>query len=207
MRHLIIIIFLGFCSFGIAQNNFDTAMEKAFQYWEKEGIDKAEHMFERIANAEPNRWLPHYYIAQINSIKSWPEKDENIISAQLKKAQKHIDKAAAIKPNHPEILVMQAQILTNWIAFDGMTYGMKYSSKVSQLYEKAAAIAPNNPRVAFCKAEWQMGTAKYFGQDPSQFCEDIATAVKHFESYEPTTPLDPNWGEKRAIKALEDCES
>ncbi|MGJ8549150.1 hypothetical protein [Winogradskyella wichelsiae] len=190
-----------------AQTDFEKGMTKAFEIWEQGETDKAENMFERIAKAEPKEWLPDYYIAQINSLKSWGEKDEVVLKAQLDKAQKHLDAAMLKSKNNAELLVMQAHILTNWVAFDGMTYGMKYSAKISELYAKASAIDATNPRVAFGKAEWGMGSAKYFGKDIAPYCKEIEASVKLFDTFNPKSALHPNWGKERAIAVSKQCKA
>ncbi|QXP79652.1 MULTISPECIES: hypothetical protein [Winogradskyella] len=190
-----------------AQTDFEKGMAKAFKLWEQGETDKAENMFERIAKAEPKEWLPDYYIAQINSLKSWGEKDEVVLKAQLDKAQKHLDDAMLKSENNAELLVMQAHILTNWVAFDGMTYGMKYSAKISELYAKASAIDATNPRVAFGKAEWGMGSAKYFGKDIAPYCKEIEASVKLFDTFNPKSALHPNWGKERAIAVSKQCKA
>ena len=87
MKNLIIIALLVITGISQAQTNFEKGMTKAFNLWQTDKTDEAENMFERIAKAEPNEWLPNYYIAQINSLKSWNEKDETVLKAQLDKAQ------------------------------------------------------------------------------------------------------------------------
>lgn len=205
MKNLIIIALVLVSGLTTAQANFEKGMQKAFSLWQEGNTDEAENMFERISNAELDQWLPHYYIAQINSIKSWSQKDENILKAQLDKAQSHINSAMAISKDNPEILVMQAHILTNWVAFDGMTYGMKYSGKITELYNKAYALAPENPRVVFSKAEWAMGSAKYFGQDTKPFCSEIEKSIELFANFKPESDLHPNWGANRAETVLQSC--
>ena len=182
-------------------------MKKAFQLWEADKIDEAQNMFERIANAESESWLPHYYIAQINSLKSWNTKDETVLKAQLDKAQAHLDMAMEVSENNAELLVMQGQVLTNWIAFDGMTYGMKYSGKVNQLYAMALELAPKNPRVVFGKAEWGMGSAKYFGQDTAPYCKDIEASIELFDTFKAQSEFHPKWGKEHAINVVKKCRS
>src|SRR5690606_19221256 len=105
-----------------------------------------------------------------------------------------------------DLLVMQAQILTNWVAFDGMTYGMKYSAKITELYNKAYALAPNNPMVVLGRAEWNMGSARYFGQDTKPFCKDVEKAIELFTNFKPEKPFYPNWGREHALEVLESCK-
>lgn len=205
MKHLIIITVLFVTGILSAQSPYDKGMEKAFELWKNNQWDEAEQLFERIAAAEPNAWLPNYYIAQMNSLKSWEEKDADKLKAQLEKAQNFLNDAMAIEKYNADLLVMQAQVLTNWVAFDGMTYGMKYSAKISDLYEKAFAMAPENPMVVLARAEWNMGSAKYFGQDTKPFCKDVEKAIELFANFKPETAFYPNWGQKHAESVLKSC--
>ena len=189
-----------------AQTNFEKGMAKAFELWQADNWDEAENMFERIAKAEEEEWLPNYYVAQINSLKSWNEKDEAVLKAQLDKAQEHLDIAMTKSEDNAELLIMQAQVLTNWVAFDGMTYGMKYGQKISELYAKALELEPENPRAAFCKAEWDMGSAKYFGKDTAPYCAAITASLELFDTFKPESEFHPNWGKERAEQVAESCK-
>ncbi|PNQ72187.1 hypothetical protein C1T31_12735 [Hanstruepera neustonica] len=189
-----------------AQTPFEKGMTKAFSLWQSGDMNGAEQLFERIAKAEPNEWLPNYYVAQINSLKSWEEKDINVLTAQLGKAQEYIDVAKNISPDNPEIMVMQAHIYTNWVAYDGATYGMKYGGIVAGIYEKAYVLAPKNPRVVSSRAEWGMGSARYFGTDITPYCEAMKNAVELFDTFEPETPFSPNWGKERAQQVVAECQ-
>ena len=207
MKHLIIIAAILVSTIAIAQTNYEKGMQKAFELWQTNNWTEAEQLFERIAAAELNEWLPSYYVAQMNSLKSWEEKDMTKVKAQLDKAQDYLNIAMSISKNNPDLLVMQAQIYTNWIVTDGMTYGMKYSAKVKELYTEAYALAPNNPMVVFCNADWNMGSALYFGQDTKPFCKDIERAIELFANFKPESPFHPNWGIERAKQQLEKCKS
>jgi tetratricopeptide (TPR) repeat protein len=206
MKQIFTLVMVALSALGMAQGNFEKGMTKAFELWEAGHLDKAENMFERIATAEKDNWLPHYYIAQINSLKSWDVTDEAVLKARLDKAQKHLDIAMALSENNPELMVIQAQVLTNWIAFDGMTYGMKYSGKITEIYNKAKAIAPENPRVAFAKVEWEMGSAKYFGQDTTPFCKKFEETLELFKKFKAESEFHPDWGEKRAKQVIAECK-
>lgn len=197
------------CILGLqlqAQTNFEKGMSKAFQLWETGKINEAENMFERIAKAESKEWLPNYYVAQINSLKSWNEKDETILKSQLEKAQNHLNLAKAKTDENSELLVMQAQVLTNWVAFDGMVYGMKYSAKINELYKNALQLNPNNPRAVFGKANWERNSAKYFGKDTAPYCEEIKKSIELFTNFKPKTEFHPNWGKERAEGVAAACE-
>lgn len=205
MKHLIIIATLLVTVAVNAQSNYEKGMQKAFDLWSSNNPTEASNLFERIANAETDNWLPAYYAAQINIVYSFGETDEDKLTAQLKKAQDLINDATAISKDNPEILVLQALLHTAWVAYDGATYGMTLSGKVVELYTKAAQIAPINPRVVYCKAEWDMGGAKYFGQDTTPFCKDLEHAIELFANFKPESPFHPNWGQERAVQILETC--
>ncbi|GLU44317.1 M48 family metallopeptidase [Allomuricauda sp. NBRC 101325] len=189
-----------------AQDRYTKGMEKAFELWKEQKFVDASNLFERIATAEPDNWLPYYYVSQINTVISFGEKDEEKLSKQLAKAKEFIDVAHAISPNNPEILIQEALINTAWIAFDGATYGMTMSMKNTQLYQKALELAPDNPRVIFSKAEWDMGSARYFGKDTAPYCKDVEKALELFATFKSDTPFYPSWGKERAEQVLASCK-
>ena len=177
---------------------YQQGMQRAFQLWQEDKSWEAANMFERIAKAETENWLPAYYVAQINVINSFSEKDATKLKSQLDKAQDFINVATALSKDNPELLVLQAQWYTVWIVFDGQQYGMIYSAKASELYNKALALAPNNPRMILAKAEWDMGGAKYFGQSVVPYCKDIQRAIELFTTFKPAGEFYPTYGEERA---------
>ncbi|MBC3759421.1 hypothetical protein H7U19_13460 [Hyunsoonleella sp. SJ7] len=206
MKQLIIIATLLISTVTIAQTNYEKGMNKAFELWGNGKPSEAVNLFERIASAEPDNWLPPYWAAQINIVTSFGEKDKDKLAAQLKKAQDLLNDATAISKNNPEIMVMQAMLHTAWIASDGATYGMTLSPKVVELYAKAEAIAPENPRVVASNAEWNIGSAQYFGQDTTPFCKDLERAKELFANFKPESPFHPNWGKDRVEMLLKSCE-
>lgn len=204
MKNLIIILVLSVAEVISAQTNYDKGMQTAFQLWGSEPIE-ASNLFERIASAEPDNWVPLYYAAQIKILQSFGLQDEEKLSAQLNKAQELLNSATAISKDNPEIIVLQALLHTAWVAYDGATYGMTLSGKVTSLYAQAEQIAPDNPRVILSKAEWGMGSARYFGQDTQPFCKDVERALELFANFKPESPYHPKWGKERAEQILESC--
>jgi len=137
MKYVItfLIALVSFTNF--AQSNYEKGMQNAFQLMETEKLTEAANLFERIANAEQENWLPSYWAAYLHIMNSFGEKDKEKLTAQLKKAQDLVNDATAISKDNPEIMVIQALLHTAWIAYDGQTYGMKLSGPVMQLYGKA----------------------------------------------------------------------
>lgn len=205
MKNIITVLVLFMTTITIAQDQYNKGMQKAFGLWGEGKFMEASNLFERISTAEPDNWLPFYYVAQVNTIISFGEKDEKILEQQLDKAQEYVDLAKAISPNNPEILVQQAMTHTAWIAFDGATYGMTLSGKVAALYAQALQLAPDNPRVVFSKAEWDMGSARYFGQDVTPYCKDVERSLELFANFKAESAFHPNWGVDRAEATLKNC--
>ncbi len=188
-----------------AQTPYETGMQKAFSLWGEGKSAEASAMFERIALAEKDNWLPNYYVALVSTTSSFQTQDKNQITALLAKAQEALNKELDENPENPELLVMQAMINTGWIVADPMTNGMKLSAKTIAIYDKALAIAPENPRALFSKAEFEIGGARYFGNDTKPMCAQIDKAIELFAKFKPETPFHPNWGLDRALEAQKEC--
>jgi hypothetical protein len=205
MTKIIVTIVLFVTAQLFSQGQYEQGMGKAFALWGEGKNTEASSMFERIASAEKDNWLPNYYVALVNTTTAFTTKDKDQINALLTKAQTTLDVEITKQPNNAELIVMQAMIHTAWIAFDPMTNGMKLSGKVMELYGKAEAIAPTNPRVVFGKAEFEMGSAKFFGTDTQPMCAQIEKSIELFATFKPETAFHPSWGldkSKRSIKSL-----
>jgi hypothetical protein len=206
MKKIITTIALFVVAISTAQGQFEQGMEKAFQLWGEGKNTEASAMFERIAAAEPNSWLPNYYVALVNTTTSFGTKDAAQIDLLLTKAQNALDVELIKTPNNAELLVMQAMIHTAWIVFDPMTNGPKLSPVVLELYSKAESIAPENPRAVFGKAEFEIGGAKFWGTDTKPMCAQIEKSIGLFATFKPETPYSPKWGLDRAQEAIKNCK-
>lgn len=206
MKTFITSIVLFVCSILSAQTQFEQGMGKAMQLWGQGKDADAVANFQRIATVEKTNWLPNYYIAFINTIDAFGEKDKTKAGAFITKAQDALDNATLISPNNPEIMVVQAMLYTAILVQDPMTNGQKYSGLAMEQYNKALAIDPNNPRVVFSKAEFEIGGAKYWKTDTKPMCEAIAESIELFAKFKPETQFHPSWGLDRAQKALITCK-
>jgi len=189
-----------------AQPSYEKGMEQAFELWDQDQIVEASNLFERIAKAESDNWLPPYYAGYTLVLSAFEVKDEATLKLKLDKATMLLDQAISLSPNNPEILLAKALSNTAYISFDGQKYGMTLSGKNQMIYQKAIQLAPKNPRVILAKAEWDMGSAKFFGQSTQPYCEDVQKALVLFEDEEPSeVRFYPDWGKKRALQILEEC--
>ncbi len=189
---------------SFAQSKYDKGMQKAFDLWKNNKTTEASQLFERISNVEKENWLPPYYVATIEILTSFGLKDAATLNAKLKKAQEFLDMAATNSENNPEIMITQALLNTAYISFDGQKYGMTLSGKNNALYQQALKTAPKNPRVILSKAEWDMGTAKFFGQSIEPYCKDVEKTIPLFEK-ETLPKYYPRGGVDRAKEILKKC--
>ncbi|MDL2142990.1 MULTISPECIES: hypothetical protein [Flavobacterium] len=206
MTKIITIITLFICSLISAQTQFEQGMGKAFGLWKEGKNTEASAMFERIAAAEKNSYLPNYYVALINTTAAFSEKDKTKIDLLLTKAQDALDTEFVKDQNNAELYAMQALIYTAWVVADPMTNGMKYSAKVMEAYAKGKAIDPNNPRIVFGEADYQIGGAKWSGVDTKPLCAQVDKAVELFATFKPATPFSPKWGLERALETQKNCK-
>ncbi len=193
------------CSLIASAQQFEQGMGKAMELWQQGKTTEASAMFERIAAAEPNQWLPNYYVALVNTTTAFDPSQKAQVPALLEKAQTALDKEIIKNDSNSELLVLQALINTAYIVYDPMTNGMLLSDKVRQLYTKALVLDPKNPRVVAGKAEFEIGGAKYFGTDTKPMCAEIDRAVELFATFKPETKFHPNWGSDRALEAQKEC--
>ena len=206
MKTIIITTALLISSLLTAQTSFEQGMGKALGLWGEGKAKEASDLMERIVAAEKNNWLPNYYVALINTTEAFNPANKEKVPAMIIKAQDAIDNATLISPNNDEIMVVQAMLYTVVLLQDPMTNGVKYTGLVMEQYGKALAINPNNPRAVFSKAEFEIGSAKYWGTDTKPMCAQIEKSIQLFANFKAETPFSPKWGLDRAQEALKGCK-
>jgi len=205
MTKIITAITFFICSLAIAQTQYEQGMGKALGLWKEGKSTEASALFERIAAAEKDNYLPNYYVALINTTEAFNPANKDKITSLLAKANAALDIELAKTPNNVELLVVQAMAKTALLASDPMTYGMTLSPKISEIYMHASLLAPENPRVVLCKAEFDMGGAKWTGADVKEICSRLQRSLDLFAKFKPETPFSPSWGLDRAQEAVQNC--
>ncbi len=204
MTKIITTFALFICSFLSAQQ-FEASMGQAMKLWGEGKNTAAAALFERIAAAEKNSYLPNYYVALVNTSAAFATKDKQQINDLLTKAQAALDIEMAKDQKNSELYCLQALIHTAWIVADPMTNGMKLSGKTMETYEIALKLDPNNPRAVFGKADFAINGAKWTGADTKPLCKEVERSITLFENEKTTAPFAPKWGIDRAKQALTNC--
>ena len=205
MTKIITAITFFICSLVTAQTQYEQGMGKALGFWKEGKSTEAISLFERIASAEKDNWLPNYYVALISTTEAFNPANKDKITDLLAKANAALDIELAKTPNNAELLVVQAMAKTALLASDPMTYGMTLSPKINGIYMKASMLAPENPRVVMCKAEFDLGGAKWTGADVKEICTRIEKSIDLFSKFKPENQFSPSWGLDRAQEALKNC--
>lgn len=206
MKKIFLFIGIIFALNTTAQSQYEKGMTKAFELWGQGKLTESANLFERISKVDQKNWIPSYYAGYVTVLSSFGIKDEATLKSKLEKAEAFLNEAATISPKNPEIMIIQALHNTAYIAFDGQKYGMTLSGQNAGIYAKAIQIAPKNPRVILGKAEWDMGSARFFGQSTDPYCKDIERALELFKKEEVKTKYAPSWGKERAEEVLKQCK-
>jgi hypothetical protein len=158
-------------------------------------LTNVSNKIERIATAEPNEWLPNYYVAYCNIVGSLSEKDDDKKELMLDKAEKYVEKATKLSKNNDEIEQLTAYMHNAKLAASPMTGWMRYGSKVEEHIAAAKKINPNNPRTALLEAESVYYTPSTFSGGKKKAKPLLVKAKSMFEKFNPPNDLMPNWGE------------
>jgi len=205
MDKLIIILLLMVSGLMLGQSNFEEGMTRGMELWKQDKTEEASALFQRIASAEKESWLPNYYVALVNTTAAFKTKDYNQVNHYLSRAQKALDHELTMHPDNAELLVLQAMVHTAWISYDPMTYGQTLSAKVMQLYSRAGTLAPENPRVILSKAQFEIGSARFFGTDVKPICAQVERSIDLFDNFKPESQFHPSWGKQEAMQTLNTC--
>ncbi|MEL6558659.1 MAG: tetratricopeptide repeat protein [Bacteroidota bacterium] len=163
------------------------------------------NMFERISNAEADKWEPAYYTAfaylkLYELAESAADKD-----AIIDKAIASVNEGLKIAENEDELITMKGYVYMMKMVLDPMNRAPEYSPIIIGSYQKALTIDPNNPRAWYLLGQMQLGTASFTGGSTDQGCASISKAVENFKNDKSENPIAPSWGESGAEEATQQC--
>lgn len=165
------------------------------------------NQFARIADAEPERWVPGYYTVMSQATLVFQMEDEDAMDALLDEAQARLDKLLAKFPAESELWALQGMIYQGRIQVSPMIRGMKYSGKASEAFEKAKTLNPQNPRALLLQAQNILYTPSFFGGGLEKACPIFQEAVAAYEIDEARIPFAPTWGAGRAASFAAKCQA
>jgi hypothetical protein len=208
MKKIITIVFLFAYQLSWSQGKFEAGMSKALEQMQKsktptEMLETAS-FFERIADAEKDKWIPFYYaafnkyLAAMNDTKA----DKDKIAVQCLEL---IDKAEAIEKN-ADLFCLRQQIAVLQMMVDPMSRWQTYGNIATEALNNAKKLNANNPRIYYLEGMTLFNTPPAFGggKEPARLM--FQKSVDLFQNYQPTTPFHPNWGKEMAVKMLAACQ-
>ncbi len=181
-----------------------TNLEKMRQTTNSEELTQLAGQFQRIANAEKNKWLPGYYAAYCYvSTTFFTEMKPEDIHKQLDLAQAEIDKIMKIASKESEVYTLQALVYE--LRITDMTKGMKFSTLATEALKTAENLNPDNPRVYYLTGTNIFHTPKMFGGGKEKAKPLFEKAAGMFESQKLKNDLMPDWGKEHNSQLLSQC--
>ncbi len=208
MKKFLIIVSLFFAGQLAAQSKYESGMQKGLEQFSAaktaDEMGTASSFFERIADAEKDKWLPYYYAAYTNYMIGWmnPKADKDKIA---EKSRDLISKAEAIEKNS-EIYCLRQMVAVQQMTVDPMTRWQTYGAEARKALEDAKKADPNNPRVYYLDGQTLFRTPEAFGGGKAAAKKLAEKAVELFKTFQPASPLHPSWGKAEAEKLLADCQ-
>ncbi|GHN03272.1 hypothetical protein WSM22_47610 [Cytophagales bacterium WSM2-2] len=210
MKTIILIMAMALSLTAMAEDKYTEVMTKNIDALYKaktsEELQKSVNTFDRIANAEKEKWEPLYYSAFGNVMIAVREPELAKRDNYLDLAKASLDKAKTLKPNDVEILAMEGFVHMIRISVDPAARGQEYSGKAYEAYQKALAVDPNNPRALALMAQMEFGTAQFFKAPTTSACATAAKAIEKFDSTKPENALAPVWGKSMTEELKAKCK-
>jgi len=206
-KPVFVLLGLFIATLSLANGPFEKAMGKSipsmFSADTPESLQAAINQLNRIAEAETDRWEPHYYAAfgylRMSSFVDTPAEKDQYLDLGLAA----IEKGETLQPDDSELATLRGYLQMIKLTVDPATRGASYSGMVFASFQKAIALNPENPRAHFLLGNMQHGTAQFMGGDSSEACASFAKALSLFETATPSSPIAPSWGKESAERSRE----
>lgn len=191
---------------AFAQTAYEKAMTEKIAKLESckssEDFQTLANDFDRIGKKETTQWLPSYYAAFAYIQKGRVQMREgkmielDIIAGQ---AEKYLDAAEnAGQKNNAEIHLLRKMASSLKMMVNPQQRFMTDGAKAGEELKIAEKLDPANPRIALIKAEDTYFTPEQYGGSKTKGIEMFKLALEKFNSYQPKSTLDPNWGKGEA---------
>lgn len=209
MKHLLVIASFFLIGMLTAQTKFESAMEKGLSQMREaktaEDMGAASAFFERVGDAEKDKWLAYYYAAYANHLTGWmnPKADKDNVAIKSKEL---ISKAEALEQNNSEIYCLKQMVAIQQLTVDPMSRWQTYGAEGSQALAAAKKADPSNPRPYSLEGQYQINVPEAFGGGKAVAKPLLEKAASLFKNFKPASPFHPNWGEAENAKALAACQ-
>jgi hypothetical protein len=208
MKKLLVVVSMLLMA-NVNAQKFEAAMEKGMMQFKDakspEEMLATSAFFERVAEAEKDKWLPYYYAAQTQILAAWmnPKSDKDKLA---EKANSLILKAELISANNSEIYCLKQMTAVLQLTVDAMNRWQTYGAIASEAIAKAKAADTSNPRPYLLEGQYLMNVPEAFGGGKAVAKKILEKSLTLFESFQSASPFHPNWGKDQATTALAACQ-
>ena len=172
-----------------------------------EQSQQVSNSFLRIAEAQPEEWLPLYYagLLQIEAAFRFDVDQDQAFEQALG----YIEKAKKIAPDNSELTALEGYAVMGKISVDPGSRGQSMTPQAMHLYNKAISLDRENPRAVLLMAQMELGMSQFFGSGPEKACgmarmgSELLRKEKEkiTESY-----ILPTWGQRLASQFEKVCQ-
>lgn len=209
MKQLLFIAALFITGIASAQSRFETGMQKGLDQLKTaksaDDMTTASAFFERIGDAEKDKWLPYYYASYANYLTGWmnPKADKDKVA---EKSKDLLSKAEAIDANNSELFCLRQMVAVLQMTVDPMSRYQSYGAEAEKALQQAAKADPNNPRIYFLRGQTLMNTPEAFGGGKAVAKKQFEKSLELYKTFQPASPFHPTWGKDDAEKSLAACQ-
>lgn len=214
-KYILVFILLALVSLWANASNdaYLKAMEKSItELWQARSVSElqiAANSFARIADLNPDKWLPPYYVAVAYAQMGFrSDESVQVQDSYFSMAKANIEEAAALSPDNSEVVAVMGFITMGELSLDPASRGQHLSPLAMQALGKAVELNPKNPRALVMMAQMELGTAQFFGQGPEKACTWLNRSLEAFaqEASETTVgDIQPRWGSIMAEQMKAQC--
>jgi hypothetical protein len=208
MKQLLVIVSMFFAGMLSAQSKYEGAMAKGLEQFKDvktvEEMSATSAFFERVADAEKDKWLPYYYAAYANHLTGWmnPKADKDKVAEKTKDL---LAKAEAIERNS-ELYCLRQMVAIQQMTVDVMARYQTYGTEATASLEKAVEADPTNPRIYYLRGQTLMNTPEAYGGGKAVAKKLFEKSLELYKTFKPASAFHPNWGKEDAEKLLAACQ-
>jgi tetratricopeptide (TPR) repeat protein len=161
--------------------------------------------FDTLSKDIPGQWLVHYYSGLAYVLAGQKGSNKKYMDQLLDKAQKRVDKSYALKPDEPEIHILQAFLYQVRLLVDPQARAITFAQKAETMLKKAIAADPGNPRAYFLMGNNIYYTPPVFKGGPKNALPVFLKAREKFKGYEAELSFMPDWGDAQNEEMIHLC--
>jgi hypothetical protein len=167
---------------------------------------KAANYFDTVTKDLPGQWLAPYYsgLAYVLAGQATPNKKQT--DQFLDVAQKRVDVSWKLKPDEPEIGVLQAFLYQVRLMVDPQNRAISFSKKAETTLKKALASDSENPRAYFLMGNNIYYTPPVFKGGPKNALPLFIKAREKFQGFALELPFMPAWGKQQNEEMIKICK-